>query len=83
MEVYVDVAELIDVPAEIKRKEKEIEKLEGFIKAKQTKLSGDFVNKAPAHVVEKERASLDDLQTQREVNLKSLARLREALESNN
>ena len=81
LEVYVDVAELIDIPAEISRKEKEVEKLEGFVKSKQTKLSGDFVNKAPAHVVEKERASLEDLQTQLDVNLKTLQSLRAALEA--
>ena len=81
LEVYVDVAELIDIPAEISRKEKEVEKLEGFVKSKQAKLSGDFVNKAPAHVVEKERASLEDLKTQLDVNLKTLLSLRVALES--
>lgn len=79
MEVYVDVAELIDIPAEIKRKEKEVEKLNGFIKSKEAKLSGDFVNKAPAQVVEKERASLEDLRLQRDVNVKTLERLQGVL----
>ena len=76
MEVYVDVAELIDVATEIKKKEKEVEKLEGFIKSKEAKLSGGFAEKAPAHVVEKERASLEELKTQRDVNVATLERLR-------
>ena len=75
MEIYVDVADLIDVPAEIQKKEKEIEKLNGFIKSKEAKLSGSFVEKAPAQVVEKERASLEDLRTQRDSNLRMLERL--------
>jgi len=76
MEIYVDVAELIDVATEIKKKEKEVEKLEGFIKSKEAKLSGGFAEKAPAHVVEKERASLEELKTQRDVNVATLERLR-------
>ncbi|MGI6401129.1 MAG: valine--tRNA ligase [Thermoguttaceae bacterium] len=81
MEIFVDVAEFIDVPAESKRMEKEIAKLDGFIKSKELKLSGDFVKKAPAFVVEKERASLEDLRLQRDVNIKSLERLRAILDS--
>lgn len=79
IEVYVDVAELVDIPAEIKRKEKELEKLDDFIKNKTAKLSGDFVNKAPANVVEKERASLEDLRALRDTNMKTLERLRTVL----
>ncbi len=76
MEIFVDVAELIDVAAEIKKKEKEVEKLDGFIRAKEQKLSGDFVNKAPARVVEKERVSLEELRVQRNGALQTLERLR-------
>ena len=39
MEVYVDLAGLIDIEAEIARKKQEIEKLAGFIAAKEKKLS--------------------------------------------
>jgi valyl-tRNA synthetase len=65
MDVYVDLAELIDVPAEIARKKAEIEKLAGFIAAKEKKLSNaNFVDRAPPDVVQKERAGLKDLQDQ-------------------
>ncbi len=65
MDVYVDLAELIDVPAEIARKQQEVEKLSGFIAAKEKKLTNaNFVQRAPAEVVQKERDSLKDLQDQ-------------------
>jgi valyl-tRNA synthetase len=65
IDVYVDLAELIDVPAEISRKTQEVEKLVGFIAAKEKKLSNaSFVERAPADVVQKERDSLKDLQDQ-------------------
>ncbi|MEN6406675.1 MAG: valine--tRNA ligase [Thermoguttaceae bacterium] len=65
MDVFVDLADLIDVPAEIARKKQEIEKLTGFIASKEKKLSNkSFVDRAPADVVQKERDSLKDLQDQ-------------------
>ena len=65
MDVYVDLAELIDVPAEIARKRQEAEKLAGFIAAKEKKLGNEsFVQRAPADVVQKERESLKELQDQ-------------------
>lgn len=65
VEVFVDLAGLIDVEAEIARKRKEVEKLAGFITAKEKKLSNaGFVDRAPADVVQKERESLDDLRSQ-------------------
>ena len=65
MDVYVDLAELIDVPAEIARTQQEVEKLTGFIAAKEKKLTNaNFVGRAPAEVVQKERDSLKDLQDQ-------------------
>jgi valyl-tRNA synthetase len=74
MEVYVDLADLIDVPAEIARKKQEVEKLVGFIAAKEKKLTNaSFVERAPADVVQKERDSLKELQDQ-------LAAAREVLE---
>jgi valyl-tRNA synthetase len=66
MDVYVDLSNLIDVPAEIAKLEKEIAKLDGFIKSKESKLGSDFVQKAPAAVVEKERQSLTELKEQRQ-----------------
>ncbi|MEN6451936.1 MAG: valine--tRNA ligase [Thermoguttaceae bacterium] len=74
LEVYVDLAGLIDVEAEVARKRQEIEKLTGFIAAKEKKLQQkNFVERAPAEVVQKERDSLADLQAQ-------LAAAREVLE---
>ncbi len=65
MDVYVDISGLIDVKAEKAKLEKEIAKLDGFIKGKEAKLGSDFVQKAPAAVVEKERQSLAELHEQR------------------
>jgi valyl-tRNA synthetase len=64
-DIFVDLAELIDVPAERARKQQEVEKLTGFIAAKEKKLTNaSFVDRAPAEVVQKERDSLKDLQDQ-------------------
>src|SRR5262249_42115119 len=61
-EVFVDLAEHIDVKAEIDRKTKELVKLTGAISSKQQKLANaSFVERAPAEVIEKERASLEQL----------------------
>ncbi len=65
IEVYVDLAGLIDVEAEIASKRREAEKIAGFIAAKEKKLSNaGFVERAPAEVVQKERESLKDIQDQ-------------------
>jgi valyl-tRNA synthetase len=63
MEVFVDLAGLIDIEAEIARKRQEKEKLAGFITAKQKKLQNDnFVKRAPAEVVQSEKDGLRELQ---------------------
>ena len=54
-EVYVDIADLIDLDAEIAKKEKEIAKLSVLVEAKEAKLRSSFVEKAHVAVVEKER----------------------------
>ena len=47
MEVFVDLADLIDVDAEVERKEQEVVRLEGLIAAKQKKLeNASFVQRA-------------------------------------
>ncbi|MDR1492911.1 MAG: valine--tRNA ligase [Planctomycetaceae bacterium] len=64
-EIFVDLAGLIDVTAELAKKSKDIQKLEGFIKTKEAKLANEaFVGKAPKDVLNKERDSLTDLQKQ-------------------
>jgi valyl-tRNA synthetase len=76
MDVFVDMSGLIDIPAEIAKKTQELEKLEGFIKSKEAKLSGDFIHKAPANVVEKERQSLEELKEQRQSAMEALEKLK-------
>ena len=64
-EIFVDLKDHIDVEAEIARSERELEKLAGRIAGKKGKLSNEnFVSRAPADVVEKERTELNQLQQQ-------------------
>ena len=76
MDVFVDMSGLIDVAAERAKLEKELEKIESFIKTKESKLNSDFVNKAPSAVVEKERQSLEDLRSQRQSATEALEQLK-------
>ena len=65
MEVFVDLADLIDVGAEVERKKQELVRLDGLITAKRKKLeNAAFVQRAPAAVVQGERAALKDLEDQ-------------------
>jgi valyl-tRNA synthetase len=67
MDVLVDLTGLIDVEAEIARNKQQATKLQGLIQGKEKKLSNEnFVKRAPAEVVEKERESLAQLQSQLE-----------------
>jgi valyl-tRNA synthetase len=78
IEVYVDLQDFIDIPAEIARHEAESAKLAKAIAAKESKLANEsFVRRAPAAVVEQERASLVQLREQ----LSSVARTLEKLKS--
>lgn len=75
MEIFVDLADLIDVEAEIARKKQELAKLQSLIGAKKKKLANEsFVQKAPAAVVEKERESLKELESQHEATALVLAK---------
>ncbi len=79
MEVYVDLAGLIDVEAEIQRLEKQVERLSGMITGKEKKLGNqNFVERAPADVVQRERESLTQLQEQLATARTSLTSLRDA-----
>ncbi len=61
MEVLVPMAGLIDKDAEIKRLTKEVEKLAKEVLRFEGKLNNErFISKAPANVVEKEKAKLED-----------------------
>ena len=61
MEVLVPMAGLIDVEAELARLNKEIDKLTNEVTRVEKKLSNpNFVDKAPAEVVEKEKAKMEE-----------------------
>ena len=63
LEVLVPMAGLIDKTAELARLDKEIGRLDGEVKRIGGKLSNaGFVDKAPAEVIEKERAKLAEFQ---------------------
>jgi len=65
MEVYVDLADLIDRDAEIARKQDEKAKVEARIAAQKKKLANEsFIQRAPAAVVQKERDTLKGLEDQ-------------------
>ncbi|MFM7107192.1 MAG: class I tRNA ligase family protein [Planctomycetaceae bacterium] len=76
-DVFVDLAGLVDVAAEIARLEKENEKTAGFIEAKKKKLAdGTFAARAPEAVVAKERAQLAELEAKIAKGHAALADLR-------
>ena len=65
LEIHIPLAGLIDVAAEKARLQKEIDKLEKEITKARGKLDNpNYVNKAPAAVVEKEREKLTALEEQ-------------------
>ena len=58
-EIYIPLEDLIDIAKELERLDKEKSRLDGEIKRLNGKLSNEsFVSKAPAAVVEQERAKL-------------------------
>jgi valyl-tRNA synthetase len=76
MELFVDLADLIDLDAEIAKKKEELAKLEIRIAAQRTKLANEnFVQRAPAAVVEKERGQLESLSQQRALAATTIAAL--------
>ena len=73
-ELFVPLEGLIDLDKERERIQKEIDRLEGFLKSVESKLNNDgFVNNAPEDVVERERDKKEDTET-------NLEKLREILE---
>ena len=76
-EIYLPLAGLINIEDEIARLEKEAEKLQQEVDRVEKKLSNEkFVAKAPAAVVEAERAKGADYQAQREAVLERSATLK-------
>jgi valyl-tRNA synthetase len=71
VDVLVSLEGLIDLDAERARLEKEQKRLSGFLKALDGKLSNDgFVSRAPAEVIEREKAK----QSQARVDLEKIER---------
>ncbi len=65
IEIYLPLADMIDLTAERERLTKELARLSQWMTATQGKLNnGNFVNKAPAAVVQQERDKLADLEVQ-------------------
>ena len=72
-EIYVDLAGVVDLAAERSRLEKEIRRAAETVSFIETKLArADFVERAPAEIVEKERQRLRE---QRETRAKLEASL--------
>ncbi|MDH3718870.1 MAG: class I tRNA ligase family protein, partial [Planctomycetota bacterium] len=77
LEIFVDLADLIDIDAEIARNEKELTRLQGMITGKEKKLTNkNFVDRAPADVVARERDSLAEQRQQLTSLEATLAKLR-------
>jgi valyl-tRNA synthetase len=65
-EIYVDLAGIVDVAAERQRLEKEIRKADESIAFLRAKLARpEFVERAPAEIVERERVRLAEQETLR------------------
>ncbi len=78
-EVFVDLAGHIDVEAEITRNTKELGRLEKAVAAKERQLSNaSFVERAPAEVIQKERAALEQLKQSQAATMEALFALRAA-----
>lgn len=58
VEIYLPLAGMVDLANEKARLEKELKEAESHIERLEKLLSGDFVNKAPAALVQKERDKL-------------------------
>jgi valyl-tRNA synthetase len=66
-DIFIDLADLIDVNAEITRLRRELEKLDKAVNAKQGKLNNDkFVSHAPPAIVQKEKDQLAEFEETRE-----------------
>jgi len=65
LDVFVDLAGLIDIAAEHKRVAKELDKTVKMAEGKRKKLdNANFVERAPQDVVQRERASLEQMEKQ-------------------
>ena len=77
VEIILPLADMIDLGKEIERLEKEIEKTKGEIELASRKLNNEgFVKKAPAQLIESEKAKVEQYTTQLSVLEKLLAELK-------
>ncbi|MFS0727355.1 valine--tRNA ligase [Paenibacillus sp. 1P07SE] len=77
VELYLPLAGLLDIEQEIARLNKEISHLNQEVERVEKKLGNPgFVAKAPAKVIEEERAKMNDYATKREKVLARIAELR-------
>ncbi|MGG1555519.1 valine--tRNA ligase [Paenibacillus ferrarius] len=76
-ELYLPLAGLIDIAQELARLEKELQTLHGEVERIEKKLSNQgFVAKAPAKVIDEEKAKLADYADKRDKVIARLAELR-------
>ncbi len=62
VEIYLPMADLVDPQEEIARLEKDLDEVQNQIRRLEDLLEGPFAEKAPAHVVQKEREKLSAFQ---------------------
>jgi valyl-tRNA synthetase len=72
---YLPLAGLVDLGAEQERLAGELAEVEERIRRSEELLAGEFAQKAPAHIVQRERDKLSDLRAAREQLQGRLARL--------
>ncbi|MCP4541156.1 MAG: valine--tRNA ligase [Chloroflexi bacterium] len=72
---YLPLAGLVDLDAERQRLAKSLANIENRIARSEKLLGGEFAQKAPEHVVQRERDKLAELQTEREKLKERLAAL--------
>ncbi len=79
-EVFIDIKGAIDLEKEIHRQEKLLKDVEKSISISEKKLSNEnFIKKAPAHVVEKEKSLYQELKEKAEKIKGIIENLKEAL----
>jgi valyl-tRNA synthetase len=73
--VYLPMAGLVDLDAERKRLQDELDQLTGQISRSENLLASDFGKRAPANVIEKEKAKMADVATKKEQIQQRLAQM--------
>ncbi|TDQ37954.1 valine--tRNA ligase [Aureibacillus halotolerans] len=78
VELYLPLAGLVDIEAEVERMKAELKKLDAEVDRVEKKLANErFVSKAPAQVVEEERQKAVDYKEKRETVARRLEELQE------